>query len=154
MLNVCWNWYLVEYSPMNRCFMSSVLCSGEISPLCPSWTTPEDTTWCFRVAPGHGSSLAPGQRSLEDVWGTTPHRLTLQIYTVLPTAARLFGVNVLQCVNIEIFVLLSSPVLTAQQGSSCCCLYLCKLSLMKPSHQGHRQMSSFCNGDVCLFAIN
>lgn len=75
--------------------------------------------------------------------------------TGLPTAARLFGVNVLQCVNIEIFVLPSSPVLTAQQGSACCCcLYLCKLSLMKQSHKGHRQMSSFCNGDVCLFAIN
>lgn len=82
----------------------------------------------------------------------TPHRMPLQIYTDLP--ARLFGINVLQRVNIEIFVLLSSPVLTAQQGSACCCFYLCKLSLMKPSHKGHRQMSSFCNGDVCLFAIN
>lgn len=102
---------------------------------------------CLRVAPGHGSSLAPGQRSLL-------HRRTLQIYTVPPVAARLFGVNVLQCVNIEIFVLLSSPVLTAQQGSAYCCLYLCKLSLMKLSHKGHRQMSSFCNDDVCLFAIN
>ena len=103
----------------------------------------------------------PGPRTEVSVGGNTTHERFAnshppsncsKVYIQLLT--RLFGVNVLQCVNIEIVVLISSPVLTVLQGNSCCCLYLCKLSLMKPSHKRHRKMSSFYSGDVCLFVIN
>lgn len=102
--------------------------------------------------PGPGTEVSGGGKTTHEHLATShPTSDCSKVYIQLLT--RLFGVNDLQCVNIEIVVLISSPVLTAQQGN-CCCLYLCKLSLIKPSHKRHRQISSFCNGDVCLFVIN
>lgn len=137
---------------MNRCFMFLFRVCLE-----QAWETFE--TWCFRAAPAHGGRQTLRQRSL---WGENPthepfansHRPSNCSRACTQLLTRFLDGNILQCVNIEIVVLLSSPMLTAQQGNSCCCLCLCKLSLIKPSHKRHRQMSSFCNADVCLFVIN
>lgn len=107
-------------------------------------------------SPRDGGSIAPGQKSL---WGKKPHKhfassQPLSIYSniYMQLLIRLCDINILQCINIVTVIHVSFPALTAQQGSSCCYLHLCKMSLVKSSHK--IQVSSFCSGVACLFLIS
>lgn len=101
---------------MNRCFMSA---------LCLSQTTSRDTynmvlqssssPW-RQPGPGTDISGEGGNTTHACFANSHPPSNYSKVYMQLLTG--LFGVNVLQCVNIEVVVLISSPVLTAQQGNS------------------------------------
>ena len=133
----------------------------KISSSCLSQATSGDTDNVVLLSssspprqPGPEAEVLGGGGREHHTWVLCKFTPSLQLPQGLEQVlTRLFGVNVLQCVNIEIIVLVSPPMLTAQQGNSSCCLYLCKLSRIKPSRKTHRQKSSFCNGDVCLFVI-
>lgn len=100
---------------MNRCFMSA---------LCLSQTTLRDTYNMVLQSssspwrqPGPRTDISVGRNTTHERFANShPPSNYVKVYMQLLTG--LFGVNVLQCVNIEVVVLISSPVLTAQQGNS------------------------------------